>query len=62
MYYRQAGMFVEYLSKNNQKAFSETLIKLRAKQDLQEAFKSSYGLSVDELWNNWIENISKVDH
>lgn len=57
MYYRQAGMFVEYLHDSDRSAFANLLEALRNTKDLQQAWSIAYKRSVDEIWLQFVKGI-----
>lgn len=57
MYYRQSGMFVQYLHDSDPIAFSNLLEALRLTKDMQPAWSIAYKKSVDEMWLRFIKEI-----
>jgi len=57
MFYRQSGMFVQYLHDHDPVAFAHLLEALRSTKDLQQAWPIAYQKSVDELWSQFIKEI-----
>ena len=57
MYYRQAGMFVQYLHDSDPIAFAHLLEALRLTKDMQSAWSIAYKKSVDEMWLQFIKEI-----
>lgn len=60
MYYRQSGMFVEFLHISNPSAFNLTLTLLHNKTELPEAIQKAYGQPVEALWKLWLSSITKA--
>jgi hypothetical protein len=57
MYYRQAGMFVQYLHDNDPMAFAHLLEALRNAKDLQQAWSIAYKRNVGEMWLQFVKEI-----
>lgn len=57
MYYRQAGMFVQYLHDSDPIAFTHLLEALRTTKDLQQAWPIAYKQNLDELWSQFVKEI-----
>lgn len=57
MYYRQSGMFVQYLHDSDPIAFAHLLEALRLTKDMQPAWSIAYKKSVDEMWLQFIKEI-----
>lgn len=57
MFYRQSGMFVQYLHDHDPMAFGHLLEALRSTKDLQQAWPMAYNKSVDELWLQFTQEI-----
>ncbi|NMM38625.1 MAG: hypothetical protein HHJ09_14200 [Glaciimonas sp.] len=60
MYYRQSGMFVEFLHTSNPSAFNLTLTLLRNKTELPEAIQKAYDQPVEALRKLWLSSITKA--
>lgn len=57
MFYRQSGMFVEWLRVSNPTAFSALLEKLRAGDNLTTAIESTYAQSMISLHLKWQKSV-----
>lgn len=57
MFYRQSGMFVEWLRGTDSPAFHRLLEKLQTGENLASAMKSSYGQSMAALHKNWQSSV-----
>lgn len=57
MYYRQAGMFVQYLHTKDTIAFTHLLEALRNTKDLKQAWPIAYKQNLDELWSQFVKEI-----
>lgn len=57
LYYRQAGMFVQYLHDRDPLAFAHLLDALRTSKDLQQAWPLAYTVSLDEAWLQFVRGI-----
>lgn len=57
MFYRQSGMFVEWLRVSDPKAFSVLLEKLRAGDNLSATIASAYGQSMTSLHLAWQKSL-----
>ena len=57
MYYRQAGMFVQYLHDSDPIAFAHLLDALRKTKDLQQAWSIAYKKNLDEMWLQFVKEI-----
>lgn len=57
MYYRQAGMFVQYLHDSDPVAFAHLLEALRNTKDLKQAWSIAYKKNLDDLWLQFITEI-----
>ena len=53
MYYRQAGMFVEYLQKADPGAFARSLADILDGASFREVWPKHYGRTISELWRNF---------
>ena len=54
VFYRQAGMFVEYLRGRNPTAFQVALKNVLNGQDFQRSFDHAYGQSVSSQWPDFV--------
>jgi hypothetical protein len=61
MFYRQSGMFIQYLHDHDPAAFASLLDALRRTKDLRSAWTIAYKKSVDELWGKFIKEIQSVN-
>jgi hypothetical protein len=59
-FYRQSGMFVEYLHDTYPGAFRSMLAALREKRALPDAVQQAYGQSLETLWKQWLASVSKA--
>jgi hypothetical protein len=57
MYYRQAGMFVQYLHDSDPIAFTHLLEALKNTKDLQQAWSIAYKNNLDEMWLQFVKEI-----
>lgn len=57
MYYRQSGMFVQYLHDCDTIAFAHLLEALRLSKDMQAAWSIAYKKSVEEMWLQFINEV-----
>ncbi len=57
MYYRQAGMFIQYLHDNDPVAFTHLLDALRNTKDLQQSWSIAYKKNLDEMWLQFVKEI-----
>ena len=57
MYYRQAGMFVQYLHDSDPIAFTHLLEALKNTKDLQQAWSIAYKKNLDEMWLQFVKEI-----
>ncbi len=57
MYYRQASVFVEHLSKTNPNGFEAALKDLLNGDSFREVWQKHYGQNISELWLRYIEGI-----
>lgn len=57
MFYRQSGMFVEWLRVSDPKAFSAVLEKQRTGDSLWTSIASAYGQSVNSLHLSWQKSV-----
>ena len=53
MYYRQAGLFVEYLREADPEAFKAALIQIENGSRFGESWRNCYGRTIFELWRNF---------
>jgi len=61
MFYRQSGMFIQYLHDHDPAAFANLLDALRQTKDLRPAWTIAYKRSVDELWGEFINKIQRIN-
>ena len=57
MFYRQSGMFIEWLRLSDPKAFSALLEKLQAGDNLSTTIASAYGQSMTSLHLKWQKSL-----
>lgn len=57
MYYRQSGIFVQYLHDADPAGFNRLLDALRSTKVFQTAWSAAYGKNLDELWTQFIKGI-----
>ncbi len=57
MFYRQSGMFVEFLHNKNNQAFKNMLEILKTDKDIKIAIKTAYNEDVEKLWNEWLVSL-----
>jgi hypothetical protein len=57
LYYRQAGMFVQYLRDEDPNAFTNLLDALRKTKGLQQAWSITYKINIDEMWSQFVKRI-----
>lgn len=57
MYYRQAGMFIQYLHDSDPIAFAHLLDALRNTKDLQQAWSIAYKKNLNEMWLQFVKEI-----
>ncbi|HEX9627955.1 MAG TPA: hypothetical protein VGA00_13535 [Acidiferrobacterales bacterium] len=57
MYYRQAGLFVEYLNKTNPRGFEAALSDLLNGGSFRKIWPRHYGRSISELWRSYEKSI-----
>ena len=60
IFYRQAGMFVEYLRKQNPAAFQAALKDILDGQDFQKSFGTAYGQSISSHWPGFVASMSQL--
>lgn len=60
IFYRQAGMFVEYLRERNPTAFQAALKDILNGQDFQESFGRAYGQSISSQWPGFVASMSQM--
>jgi len=58
MFYRQAGMFVEYLHNIDEKKFKTFLLSIEAGENFEKSFLSAYGVSLSETWEQFIQKFA----
>ena len=61
MFYRQSGMFIQYLHDHDPTAFANLLDALRQTKDLRPAWTIAYKRNVDKLWGEFIKKISNLN-
>lgn len=54
IFYRQAGMFVQYLKERNPTAFQAALTDILNGQDFQNSFSRAYGQSISSQWPEFL--------
>lgn len=57
MFYRQASMFVEYLKKLSEIQFGLFMLAIEDGGDFDKSFRSKYGLSIDEAWQDFVTQL-----
>lgn len=60
MFYRQAGLFVQYLRERNPMAFQAALTDTLNGEDFQESFGRAYGQSLSSQWPDFITSMSQL--
>lgn len=60
IFYRQAGMFVEYLRERNPTAFQAALKGILDGQDFQESFGRTYGQSISSQWPDFVVSMRRL--
>lgn len=53
MYYRQAGLFVEYLNKSSPDAFKDALVDILNGDSFRDVWPKYYGRTISELWSGY---------
>ena len=59
IFYRQAGMFVQYLREQNPTAFLAALKDILKGEDFQESFDRAYGQSISSQWPGFVASMSQ---
>ncbi len=57
MYYRQAGLFVDYLQKTNPHAFEAALVGVLNGASFREVWPMHYGRTIADLWQSFEKSI-----
>ena len=57
MYYRQAGLFADYLRKTNPGAFEGSLLDILNGASFRDVWPKHYGHTISELWGNFEKSI-----
>jgi len=57
MFYRQAGMFVEYLAQQDAVKFKQLLTELEKTRSLQAAWSATYTATPVQLWANFVKSL-----
>jgi len=57
MFYRQASMFVGYLKCLSEVRFGLFLLAIEDGEDFDGSFRSHYGLSIDEAWEEFVAQL-----
>jgi hypothetical protein len=60
MFYRQAGMFIEYLKESNPEAFRLFLTDVERGRPFKAAFEQSYRISLDTAWLGFVKSLSSL--
>jgi hypothetical protein len=60
IFYRQAGMFVDYLRERNPTAFQAALKDVLDGQDFQASFGRAYGQSISSQWPGFVASMSRL--
>jgi hypothetical protein len=57
IFYRQAGMFVDYLREADPAAFQQSLLNILEGAAFQQSFYLAYGKPVASLWEGFVEHL-----
>ena len=57
MFYRQAELFVRYLKRTSEFKFGLLMLKIADGGDFDKSFRATYGMSIDETWQNFIDQL-----
>jgi len=57
MFYKQSGMFINYLRQSNTTNFQELLYRVQEKRNFKNALTSSYEKSLNQLWSDFLTSI-----
>lgn len=60
IFYRQAGMFVQYLKERNPTAFQAALKDILNGQDFQNSFGRAYGQSISSQWPGFLASMNQL--
>ncbi len=58
LFYRQAGMFIEYLIQQDPKRFQQLLHELERSKQLKTAWENSYSQSPTEYWKAFVQSLN----
>lgn len=58
MFYRQSSMYVEWLHDTDEVRFKQLLVSLHADNTVEQAMFESYGFSVADGWQRFVQEIS----
>lgn len=62
MFYRQASLFVGYLKKFSEIHFGLFMLAIEDGGDFDKSFRSVYGMSIDEAWQDFVEQLKNKQH
>jgi hypothetical protein len=57
MQYRQSMLFVKFLKEGKEKKFGSLLNSIYSKQSFSKSIKTSYGMTVSELWDEFLKEL-----
>jgi len=59
MFYRQASLFIEYLKNFSEVQFGLFMLAIEDGGDFDKAFRSKYGMSIDEAWEDFVRQLKE---
>ncbi len=57
MFYRQAELFVGYIKRTSEFKFGLLMLAIADGGDFDKSFRATYGMSIDETWQDFIDQI-----
>jgi hypothetical protein len=57
MFYRQAALFVRYIKRQSEFKFGLFMLAIADGGDFDKAFRATYGMSIDETWQDFIDQL-----
>jgi hypothetical protein len=57
MFYRQAELFVRYLKRTSEFKFGLLMLEIADGGDFDKSFRATYGMSIDETWQDFIDQL-----
>jgi hypothetical protein len=59
MFYRQAELFVRHLKRTSEFKFGLFMLAIADGGDFDKSFRATYGMSIDDMWQDFIEQLKE---